>query len=52
MANGTQTRGLRLGSASMRMNQTPEVFGLWLLIALELGAMVALRQWFRRHHGG
>lgn len=25
---------------------------LWILVALEVGAMVALRHFFRRYHGG
>jgi hypothetical protein len=31
---------------------TPEVAGLWLLLALELLAMAGLRRYFARHHGG
>lgn len=29
-----------------------EVASLWALVALELLAMVGLRRYFRRHHGG
>lgn len=25
---------------------------LWTLLGLELGALIALRRYFRRHHGG
>lgn len=25
---------------------------LWLLVAVELGALAGLRRYFRRHHGG
>lgn len=38
-----------LGGALVDMEHT---VALWALVALELGALVALRRYFRRHHGG
>lgn len=29
-----------------------DVPALWVLVALEMGTMVGLRHYFRRHHGG
>lgn len=28
------------------------VSALWTLVGIEIGALVALRRYFRRHHGG
>lgn len=41
-AGSTQPKGLKLGD---------EVY-VWILVALEIGAIAWLRQAFRRHHGG
>lgn len=53
-----QAGGPRAGSA--RALLTSSMSGLqgdfpphlWLLVALELAALVGLRRYFRRHHGG
>lgn len=39
------------GRPGMRLQAGDEMY-LWLLVALEILAMVALRNQFRRHHGG
>lgn len=49
-ASGTSTTRATFGG--MAASTTPEAMGLWLLVGLELLAQLALRQYFRRHHGG
>ena len=55
---GTQSTpggGLRAGGrgkGSPLGGVQSDVFYLWVLIALELLATVALRSWSRNHHGG
>lgn len=43
-------------AAQVRIGKAPQldehVSALWMLLGLELLALVGLRRYFRRHHGG
>jgi hypothetical protein len=50
---GLRTGGRGKGSSLLSGGGVhPDVFYLWTLVAFELLATVALRNWSRNHHGG
>jgi hypothetical protein len=42
----------RGGGAWKLQGRQQDVYALWLLLGLEVGAMAALRHWSRHFHGG
>lgn len=50
---GSRAGSMRLPIGAPAVGQWANDMGpLYILLALELGALVALRNYFRRHHGG